>query len=101
MEQVVRNLVQNALEASEEGVVLIKVGSSDETLKISISDQGCGMDQETLRNIFNPFFTMKNKGTGLGLSIVHRIVQEHNGSIYVDSTPGTGSTFTVVLQDLT
>jgi len=100
MEQVVRNLVQNALEASEEGIVLIELSFSDGSLIIRISDQGCGMDQETVRNIFNPFFTLKNKGTGLGLSIVHRIVQEHNGSITVDSTPGMGSTFTVVIQDI-
>ncbi|WP_319561011.1 ATP-binding protein [Marispirochaeta sp.] len=97
MEQVVRNLVQNALEAGEEGLVLIQAGYSNDSLRISVSDQGCGMDQKTIQNVFNPFFTLKNKGTGLGLSIVHRIVQEHNGSISVDSTPGMGTTFTVII----
>ena len=64
-----------------------------------IADTGRGIPQEDLPKIFNPFFTTKEegKGTGLGLTVVHNIVQEHGGSIAVDSEPGTGTTFTVTL----
>jgi len=64
---------------------------------LTVSDNGSGMDQETLARIFEPFFTTKpvDKGTGLGLAVVHGIVQEHGASIEVRSAPGGGSTFRV------
>lgn len=97
MEQVIRNLVQNAMEASESGDIILKAFMEEGLLKIKVQDSGCGMDKETLQNAFNPFFTLKNKGTGLGLSIVHRIIQEHSGTISIDSAPGKGSSFTVTI----
>ncbi len=60
-----------------------------------ISDTGQGMTPEVRANIFQPYFTTKEKGTGLGLAITQNILQEHGGSIAVDSAPGQGTTFTL------
>jgi len=57
------------------------VRKKEKFVNIEIVDDGIGMDEKTLRNIFVPFFTTKEKGTGLGLAIVHRIVEEHHGDI--------------------
>lgn len=70
-----------------------------EHLKISVTDTGIGMDAETQQRIFDPFFTTKvlGAGTGMGLAAVYGSVKAHHGTIHVDSTPGSGSTFTVYL----
>jgi two-component system cell cycle sensor histidine kinase/response regulator CckA len=66
-------------------------------VRISISDNGVGMDRETREHIFDPFFTTKEKGTGLGLSLAYGIVKKHGGFIQAYSEPGRGSTFRVCL----
>jgi len=66
-------------------------------LKISIVDSGSGIDPQEKEKIFEPFFTTKESGTGLGLSIVHKIIENHNGMIKVESELGKGSTFTIFL----
>ena len=68
-------------------------------VEISIVDTGCGIPEENLRRIFDPFFTSKDvgKGTGLGLSVSHGIVEAHGGLIEVESKVGEGSTFRVFL----
>jgi len=68
-----------------------------EWLKISISDSGSGIASQEKEKIFEPFFTTKETGTGLGLSIVHKIIENHNGVIKVESELGKGSTFTILL----
>jgi len=64
---------------------------------IDVTDDGAGIPKEMMENLFTPFFTTKSKGTGLGLAICHKIVTEHRGMIRVDSEPGKGSNFTVML----
>ena len=68
-------------------------------INLTVADTGCGIPQEVLPKIFDPFFTTKEigKGSGLGLSMVYGIVQQHCGAITVNSTPGSGTTFTIYL----
>jgi signal transduction histidine kinase len=98
--QVLTNLVMNAGQSVESnGTVCIRSEVVGSDIKIHVIDNGCGMDEVTLRSIFNPFFTTKpeGEGTGLGLSISFDIMQEHGGSIDVSSREGEGSKFTLTL----
>ncbi len=97
--QVFLNLLINAVEAMPEGglVNLSTINSQNRHVDIKISDTGKGIPSDVLGHIFEPFFSTKGEGTGLGLSISHSIVQQHNGDIIVESTPGEGATFTVRL----
>ena len=112
LEQVLMNLVINARDAMPEGGRLaIQVqqrllGTGDEGglpggtyLELSVSDSGCGMDQGVLARLFEPFFTTKapGRGTGLGLATAQTIVHAARGTIRVESEPGLGSTFRVLL----
>lgn len=103
LEQVFVNLLQNAcqaLDSPEKGVYI----SSDFDLEkmnviISIKDEGCGMDQETLQNIMESFYTTKHNrgGTGLGLAVSKRIISDHNGQLRFESVPGKGTLAQIIL----
>ena len=98
LEQVILNLISNAAQASPPGaVVTVKTRLADHSVEISVIDTGSGIEPKDLENIFNPFFTTKASGVGLGLAICSKIVDEHGGSIAVESTPGDGSVFRVYL----
>ena len=100
LQQVLTNLVVNGIQAmSAGGRLTIRTRNRPGGVVLSVEDTGAGMDEETLREIFNPFFTMKEvgQGTGLGLSVVHGIVTAHGGTIRVESEPGRGSRFDVDL----
>jgi PAS domain S-box-containing protein len=108
--QVIDNLVINALQAMAQGGI-IRVSARNEVLgqangaglppgryvRLSFEDSGTGIPPDILTHIFDPFFTTKPKGNGLGLSTVHSIVQKHGGAITVDSVPGQGTTFHILL----
>ncbi|RME17815.1 MAG: GHKL domain-containing protein [Bdellovibrio sp.] len=98
--QVFMNILSNAAQAiPKKGKITIKTEKKGEFVYITISDTGKGMDKETVEKIFDPFFTTKTpgQGTGLGMSISYGIIQKHHGDILVDSTPGKGTSFTIVL----
>ncbi len=100
LNQVFMNLLSNAIQAIEDyGEVVIITEQIDQQVQIIITDDGIGMDQETLERIFEPFFTTKErgKGTGLGLSITKEIIEQHQGTIQVDSRKDKGTTFTILL----
>lgn len=106
MKQVVLNLVTNALESldpdSRSGLVRVKVFNRPELdqVQLVIEDNGCGMDQEVMKHLFEPFFTRRRdgRGTGLGLPITNRIITDHGGRITPRSDgPGMGSRFEIVL----
>ncbi len=97
LRQVLWNLLINAAEAIEGpgtvGIDMEDAGKRQVTVRIS--DNGCGMSQETIRSIFDPFFTTKADGTGLGLSIVHRILESYKSWLEVESREGVGTTFSL------
>ena len=98
--QIFLNLLTNAADAIDEnGEILVRTWSEDGKVHISIADTGCGIEEDVLPKIWNPFFTTKEvgKGTGLGLSIVNRIVSSHGGELQVESEVGKGTNITVVL----
>ena len=100
LNQVFMNLIVNAVHAVEEdGVICVSTTQESDSVTITVSDNGKGIAPEHLEDLFTPFFTTKpvGEGTGLGLSISHGIIEEHGGTISVDSTVGEGTTFTVTL----
>jgi signal transduction histidine kinase len=98
MERVFYNLVLNAAQATAQGgAVTVKTRAAGGAAEVAVIDRGSGIDAKNLDTIFNPFFTTKPQGTGLGLAIVAKIVDEHGGKITVESEPGKGSIFRVLL----
>ncbi|OAI48600.1 hypothetical protein AYO43_03535 [Nitrospira sp. SCGC AG-212-E16] len=101
MMQVLLNLVLNAVQAMpESGTLRVATAREGEHhIRLIVADTGHGIPPDVLPKIFEPFVTTKarGQGTGLGLTVVLRIIQEHGGSITVDSTPGQGTTFTLLL----
>lgn len=98
--QVVMNLIGNAIDAcGEGGSVTVRSRARAGEIQIDVIDNGCGIEPEIRDKIFDPFFTTKpvGVGTGLGLSISYGIMQEHGGSIEVESAPGHGTRFSVRL----
>jgi PAS domain S-box-containing protein len=100
--QVVMNLLSNAIDASPSNsnvVVRTRAAADNGHVKIEVIDHGSGIEPAIRARIFDPFFTTKpvGEGTGLGLSISYGIIQDHGGTIEVDSTVGKGTTFTVTL----
>jgi signal transduction histidine kinase len=117
LRQVFVNLFANAIDAGREGSPLIittervtkeqpanapednghRKRLATNFARITVTDRGAGMDERTRSHLFEPFFTTKKRGTGLGLAIVKQIVEQHGGTIAVESTPGEGTSFTVEL----
>ncbi len=120
LRQVVMNIVSNAMHAvqnKESGCITVATGveyctaarleelcledcpAEGDYLFVRVSDTGCGMDEETRKKVFEPFFSTKRQGHGMGMAAVMGIVRSHGGVIDVESTPGEGSVFTVFLPE--
>jgi signal transduction histidine kinase len=104
LEQILLNLLINATQAADKKDSWIKlnvtvVDGGQDQLSIEVSDNGCGMDEETQLKIFDPFFTTKSPmdGTGLGLYVCHAMAERLKGRIELESEPGKGSVFKLIL----
>jgi len=99
LRQAVVNLLHNAEQAvDEEGEIeLLIAATDDDSITIEVSDNGPGMDDRTLAELFRPFFTTREQGTGLGLAIARKIVEAHGGTIAAESLLGQGSRFKIIL----
>lgn len=102
LHQALLNLCLNAIQSMTRGGCLtvftrLLENGTHSDIQIGIRDTGAGIKKEVVHKIFDPFFTTKQEGTGLGLAIVSRIIEAHNGQIYVESTEGKGTTFYINL----
>jgi signal transduction histidine kinase len=94
------NLVINAIQAMPNGgslTISSEQRPSSSMVEITFKDRGIGMDEETAKNLFNPFFTTKDKGVGLGMALTHKIVEDHRGTIEVMSEKEKGAAFVLRL----
>jgi PAS domain S-box-containing protein len=111
--QSLHNIIINAVQAMPDGGTLIITGenvtleagtvaglSSGPYVRLTIADTGCGIPEEDQKSIFDPYFTTKEKGNGLGLASTYAIIRNHGGHIQVNSAPGRGTTFTLLLPSL-
>jgi len=96
--QMLINLVKNAIEVmTNGGIIVIKLENVDGGIEVSVMDEGKGLTDAEMSQLFTPFFTTKSSGTGLGLPLVKKVVEEHNGCINVESAIGLGTTFKILL----
>ncbi len=103
LHQAFLNILLNAIQSMPEGgrlTVSLSFHPPGQGSEIHFQDSGEGMDPESLKKAFNPFFTTKERGSGLGLPIVKSIIESHQGAIRIDSTPGHGTEVTIILPDL-
>jgi signal transduction histidine kinase len=95
------NLIGNAVDAclvsdNKECSITVRLREIDDVIRIEVADSGCGMDYEVKQKVFTSFFTTKGKGgSGLGLLLTRKIVQQHGGSIELETVPGEGTTFRI------
>lgn len=100
IQQSIINLVLNAIEATTAGggiLLTTEYNKKTSELRINVNDTGCGIPPENIDKIFDPFFTTRDNGTGLGLAITHGIIEQHGGRMEVESIPGKGARFTIIL----
>jgi len=101
LHQAFLNILLNAIQSMTGGGHLtVSTTRRGEVEEIRFADNGQGIDPETLKKVFNPFFTTKEKGSGLGLPIVRSIIESHQGTVKINSVPGEGTTVTITLPEL-
>lgn len=98
LKQVILNLIENSLEAmTRGGRLIVRTVRQNDYVVLEIEDTGIGMDKESMDNLFKLFYTTKEKGSGLGLPVSKKIIDDHGGTINVQSIPGSGTVFSVHL----
>jgi len=98
MKQALLNVLLNAMESiSGGGSVTVSTRTLDGEAEIAVRDTGSGISKEDIEHVFEAYFSRKEDGTGLGLAITKRIIEDHNGSIKIDSAPGAGTFVTIIL----
>ncbi|MDP4169155.1 MAG: ATP-binding protein [Bacillota bacterium] len=98
LKKVFINIIKNAIEVMPDGgVITVSISKQDEKIHITIEDQGIGIPAGKLKKLGEPFYTTKERGTGLGLMVSFRIIEEHKGSIIIESEEGKGSLFHIYL----
>ena len=99
MKMALANLIKNSIEAMQDKLKILKITSriSDGRMEIQVSDTGKGIPKDKIKNIFDPFFSSKTRGPGVGLTFTLKIIQEHGGTVSVESEPGKGTIFTIRL----
>lgn len=98
MQEVFINIIRNAAEAMPQGgIITIVTGKDGERLRIDFTDTGTGMSDESMKNLFVPFYSTKEKGTGLGLAVCYGIIKSHGGELRYASEVGKGTTATILL----
>lgn len=98
LQEVFLNLLKNAFDAAApDKTIYLEASQNEGDILIQIRDTGCGMTEEQLQTIFEPFVTYKKHGTGLGLAICNKIIKTHGGNICVESTVNIGTTVTITL----
>ncbi|SDO72044.1 two-component system sensor histidine kinase NtrB [Desulforhopalus singaporensis] len=96
--QVLLNLLKNSVGATAPGgKVILDAAADGQDVRISVTDTGCGIKVEDRERMFDPFFTTKQDGTGLGLAVSHQIVEQHRGSVEVETAVGQGTMITIIL----
>lgn len=99
IEQSILNLIKNAMQAMPEDrvkpVITVSTFMDSDMVKLSVSDNGCGMTEDQMSKIFEPYFTTKSSGTGLGLTVLFKIMKQHGGDVHVRSVYGEGTEFTL------
>src|SRR5450759_388750 len=101
VEQILINVIKNAIEAlsgKRNGTIHLKALYADDAILIQVEDNGIGISGDVIEDIFVPFYTTKENGSGIGLSLSKQIMQNHDGTISVNSAPNNGSTFTLKFQ---
>jgi two-component system, LuxR family, sensor kinase FixL len=100
LKQVFINIISNGLEAMHDGgTISIATEKTPAGVEVKIADEGVGIPQSELRNIFEPFYTTREHGSGLGLSISYKLIEAHSGEIWANSEAGRGTTFVIQLPD--
>lgn len=98
LKQVFLNFIKNGIEAMPNGGdITVKVNVTREQVQISIQDTGVGIPEDKLKKIGEPFFTTKKNGNGLGLMVSYKIIESHNGTVYIESEVNKGTTFNIIL----
>jgi len=100
LQQILINILLNATESmdKDEKRITIQAKEMQNSINLSIKDNGCGIDKNILNRIFNPFFTTKATGTGLGLYVSYQLLSQNNGDITIDTAEGEGTTFTIIFN---